>query len=89
MVKSDTVTQITQNIRRISVIEGPAIKTKKGKRSTFQVTEVRLVWHDDTPPTYATAYGSFFNGHFTVNCSRKYDLDGTEPKWLKKLINNA
>jgi hypothetical protein len=89
MVTADKVTQITQNIRSITVIDGPAVKTKKGKKSTFQVKEVRLSWYEDTPPTYATAHGSFHNGHFTVNCSRKYDLDGTEPKWLKKLINNA
>jgi len=89
MVTADTITSLTKNIRRITVIDGPAVKTKKGKKQTFQITEVRLDWYEDTPPTYAVAYGSYHNGKYTVNCSRKYDLDGTEPKWLKKLIDNA
>lgn len=87
MVVSDKTVTLERHMRRIIVQDGPAIKTKKGKKATFQVTEVRLVWYADEAPLYAMAHGSYQNGKRAIQCSRKYDLDGKEPKWLRKLIN--
>jgi len=89
MVTADTTTELKHFTRSIKVDDGPAVKTKKGRKVSFQIEEVRVTWYEGQQPYFATAHGHYTKRGVVVGASRKYALDGSEPKWLKKLIKNA
>lgn len=89
MVATDTTATIEHHTRRINIIDGPSLTTRKSrvhKKRTFKVTSLTLTWYGDVGPEHVTAHGHYMKDQKMINCRKVYEVSEA-PKWIKEMIN--
>jgi hypothetical protein len=89
MVLSDHTVTLEHHTRRIHILDGPTLTTRKSKllkKRAFQVTHLVVHWYGDHEPESVKAHGQYVKGDKVINCHRIYNMDEA-PKWIKELVN--